>query len=270
MIRFLLACAGVCALLSPAVSTQAFGGPPPPPVSWEQRLGEELPLEATFLDHDGEEVALGDCFGDRPVILALVYYECPMLCNLVLDGLVRALDEVAFDAGDDFEVVVVSIDPGETPELARGRRDHYLEAYGRAGTEDAWTFLIGDDDTIRALTRAVGYGYTYVPETDEYAHPAGVTVVTPEGRISRVLFGADFEPRDMRLALVEASEGAIGSAVDAVLLRCFFYDPAKGRYGFAIMSSLRILGVVTVLVLGGFVTRMLLRDRRRQPVEGAA
>ena len=239
-----------------------MGGPPPPPVEWEQRLGEVLPLQETFRLHTGETLALGELFDGRPVVLALVYYECPMLCNMILDGLVRALDQVSFDAGDEYRVVALSIDPGETPELAAAKRDAYLEAYGREVAFDDWSFLVGDEPAIRRVAETVGYEYTYVAETGEYAHGAGITILTPEGVVSRVLLGIEYEPRDVRLALVEASEGNIGTVVDQFLLRCFHYDPARGKYGLAILNTLRGAGLATVAILAIVVIRLLRRERR--------
>ena len=252
------------ALGAPAAA-QLMTGPKPPEVSWSQELGAGLPLGARFVDHEGRALALGECFGDRPVVLALVYYECPMLCGLVLEGLVKALRAVDFTTGEDFDVLVASIDPGETPELAAAKRASALDAFGLApGAPEAaaWRFLVGEESEIRALTEAVGFGYSYVPERDEWAHPAGVTVLTPGGKVSRVLFGVEFAPRDLRLALVEASEGAIGTPIDQVLLRCFHYDPARGKYGFAILSVVRVLGVLTVAALAFFVLRWTRRECR--------
>jgi protein SCO1/2 len=248
---------------------QIMPGPEPPPVAWTQRLGAELPVDARFTDHTGRALALGECFGERPVVLALVYYECPMLCGLVLEGLVRALRAVDFTTGQDFDVLVVSIDPAETPQLAAAKRANALAAYGLDPGEEsagAWRFLVGAEADVAALADAVGFEYSYVPERDEWAHGAGVTILTPDAVVSRILFGVDFAPRDLRFALVEASEGTIGSPLDQILLRCFHYDPLRGKYGFAIMTAVRALGLGTVSVLAFFVLRWLARERRRQPV----
>ena len=268
MLAPFLAWLGTVAPLSTGAEPPAqLGGPPLPEVRWEQRLGARVPLEARFRREDGTEAALRDFLGERPVVLALVYYRCPMLCNFVLDGLVRGLRGTSLDAGQDFDVLVVSIDPTEAPELAREKRDAYVEEYGRGSA--GWSFLVGDEREIRLLADAVGFTYTHVPETGEYAHPAGLSILTPAGELSRVLFGSDFAPRDLKLALVEAGGGKIGSPVDALLLRCFHYDPTKGRYGFAILSVLRAAGIATVVLMGALVTRMLLRERRR-PATGTA
>lgn len=261
--RVLLATA-LLALGTPA-SAQIMGGPEPPDVSWSQALGARLPLAARFVDHDGRALTLGECFGARPVVLALVYYECPMLCGLVLEGLVKALRAVDFTTGTDFDVLVVSIDPDETPALAAAKRASVLDAFGLAPdapAASAWRFLVGEESEIRALTAAVGFGYSYVPERDEWAHAAGITVLTPAGQVARILFGVEFAPRDLRLALVEASQGTIGTPLDQVLLRCFHYDPTRGKYGFAILAVVRFLGTLTLAVLAFFVLRWLRRERR--------
>ena len=234
---------------------------PTPQIDWEQRLGQVVPDDIALTDSTGARVTVGSLESGRPVVLALVYYECPMLCNLVLDGLTSALGEVSFDAGDEFDVWVVSIDPGETPEMAADRRARYLEAGSLPGRAEGWRFLVGTQDEVHALASAVGFSYSYVPETDEYAHAAGVTVLTPDSTVSRVLFGFDYEPRDLKFALIEASEGAIGSPVDKLLLRCFAYDPSHGKYGFAIMTTIRVAGLGTLAFLAVFMLRALLRER---------
>ncbi len=246
-------------------SAQIMGGPEAPRVEWRQALGAELPLTARFTDHAGRELALSECLGERPLVLALVYYACPMLCGLVLEGMVQGLRAVDFTTGTDFDVLVVSIDPAETPALAAAKRASTLAAYGLEPEEpaaDAWRFLVGRADDVRALADAVGFEYSYIPERDEWAHAAGITVLTPAGKVSRVLFGVEFAPRDLRLALVEASAGAIGSPLDQVLLRCFHYDPTRGKYGLAILTLVRLLGTATLAFLALFVLRSLVRERR--------
>ena len=206
---------------SPA-SAQIMGGPQPPEVAWTQALGAELPLGARFTDHDGRAVTLDECLGERPVVLAFVYYECPMLCGLVLEGLVSALRAVEFTTGADFDVLVLSIDPDETSALAAAKRASVLAAYGLEPEEaaaSAWRFLVGAESEIRAVTGAAGFAYSYIPERDEWAHGAGITVLAPGGVVSRVLFGVEFAPRDLRFALIEASAGKIGTPLDQVLLR---------------------------------------------------
>lgn len=252
------------ALAAPAAA-QIMGGPEPPEVEWRQALGAEIPRTARFTDQGGRVLTLADCLGERPLVLALVYYECPMLCGLVLEGLVQSLRAVDFTTGEDFDVLVVSIDPGETPALAAAKRASVLAGYGldpAAPAAGSWRFLVGEEREIRALTQAVGFGYSYIPERDEWAHAAGISVLTPKGVVARILFGVEFAPRDLRLALVEAAQGAIGSPLDQVLLRCFHYDPTRGKYGFAILALVRFLGTATLLVLASFVLRWLVRERR--------
>ena len=233
-------------------------------VGLDQRLGDQVPLDLVFRDERGDPVSLDRYFGDRPVILALVYYECPMLCSLQLGGLVRSLRALTLNPAEDFEIVTISFDPGETPAVAAQRKAAYLERYARAGAETGWHFLTGSQESIQLLTEAVGFRYAYDPKTDEYSHAAGIVVLTPEGRISRYFYGIEYPARDLRLGLVEASDHQIGSFVDQVLLFCFHYDPLEGKYNFAIMNGLRAGGLATVLILGGFVINALRRDRRNK------
>jgi protein SCO1/2 len=232
-------------------------------VGFEQKLGEQVPLDLPFVDSEGNEVLLGDYFHEeRPVVLALVYYECPILCSMVLGGLTSSLDVLTFDPGTDYEVVVVSFDPGETPELASLKRANTLDQLGREGAGKGIHFLTGQPSSIDALTSAVGFSYTYDEETDQYAHASGVTVLTPEGKVSRYLFGVEYAPKDMRLALVESAQLKIGSAVDQLLLFCYLYDPQTGKYGAATMNLVRLGGGVTVLGVLGFIWLSRRRDRR--------
>ena len=252
-------------LLALPASGQVLPGAPPPEITWEQRLGNQLPLETRFTDQDGRSVTLDECIGERPVVLALVYYECPMLCGLVLEGLVKSLRAVDFTTGQDFDVLVASIDPSETTSLAAAKRRSALSAFGldvgdpRAAS---WRFLTGEEPAVRALAEAVGFGYRYVPETDEWAHAAGITIVTPQATVSRILFGVEYAPRDVRLARVEGSQGKIGTFTDQVLLRCFHYDPTRGKYGLAILRIVRFFGTLTLVLLAFFVVRWLRREPR--------
>lgn len=232
-------------------------------VAYEQRLDAQLPLDAPFRDESGRPVRLGDYFTGRPVVLALVYYDCPMLCTQVLNGLVASLRVLSFEAGREFDVVAVSFDPREKPELAAAKRRSYLERYGRSGVENGWHFLTGDEQAITRLTSAVGFRYVYDKETSQFAHPAGITVVTPAGRLARYFFGIEYAPRDLRFALVEASDGRIGSPVDQVLLYCYHYNPATGKYGLVTMRLVRLGGILTVLALGMFIVLMQRRERYR-------
>jgi protein SCO1 len=234
-------------------------------VGFDQRLGEALPLDLTFIAEDEREVSLGGYFGAKPVILTFVYYECPMLCTLVLNGLTSALKAVPFTAGEDYAIVTVSIDPGETPALARAKKASYVRELPRPEiAAQGWHFLTGDTTAIATLTRAAGFRYRYDAERDDFAHASGILVLTPEGTISRVLYGIEYAPKDLRLALVEASAGKIGTFVDQVLLFCFHYDPAAGKYGTAIMRLIRTGGLLAVLVIAIFVLASLRRERRAQ------
>lgn len=231
-------------------------------VAYDQRLNEQVPLDAVFRDEAGREVRLGQFFGSKPVILTLVYYECPMLCTVVLNGLVQSLDRLPFEAGKEFDIVTISFNPRETPTLAAAKKQNYLERYKRPGAAAGWHFLTGDEASIRRVTEAVGFHYAYDPERKEYAHAAGIVVLTPDGRISHYFYGVEFPPRDLRLGLVEASERKIGSPVDQLLLYCYHYDPRTGKYGAAVMNVMRLGGSVTVLLLASFIVVSRWRERR--------
>jgi protein SCO1/2 len=233
-------------------------------VGIDQHLDEQLPLDAAFVDEHGAPVTVGDYFGEKPVVLALVYYECPMLCTLELNGLLRALRALPLEPGKDFEIVTVSFDAGETPELAAKKKQEYTGQYGREGGEAAWHFLSGSQESIDSLTRAVGFRYKYDEKTDLFRHASAIMVLTPEGRLSKYFYGIEYSARDLRLGLVEASAGNIGTAVDEILLYCFHYDPETGKYGVVVMNVLRLGGVATVVLLAGFIAVMLRRDRRRR------
>jgi protein SCO1/2 len=238
-------------------------------VGIDQHLDRQVPLDLTFRDETGQSVQLRQYFGTKPVILALVYYECPMLCTLTLNGLVSALKAVTFDAGNQFNVVTVSFKPSETPQLAASKKQTYLRSYGRAGADAGWHFLTGDDANIKRLTEAVGFRYRWVPEQNQFAHAAGITVLTPSGKIARYFFGVEYSPRDLRLGLVEAAGEHIGSPVDQLLLYCFHYDPATGKYGAVVMNIVRLGGALTVLILGGALFIMWRHDHRRHaPIAG--
>ncbi len=233
-------------------------------VGLDQRLNEQAPLDLSFRDEVGRAVRLRDYFGKKPVVLSLVYYECPMLCTMVLNGLLRSLRAIRFDAGNQFQVVIVSIDPRETPAIAAAKKETYLGQYRRAGASEGWHFLTGAEPEIQQLARAVGFRYAYDPKTGQYAHASGVIVLTPEGKLSRYFYGIEYSARDLRLGLVEASANKIGSAVDQVLLFCYHYDPLTGKYGLIIMNLLRAAGVATVLALGSFVVVMFRRERQKK------
>ena len=230
-------------------------------IGFDQKLGEVIPLDAVFKDETGRSVRLGDYFGKRPVVLNLVYYDCPMLCTVSLSGLASALDVLSFLPGREFELVTVSFEPKEAPALAAAKKKTYLARYKRPGAEAGWHFLTGDREPIGRITKAVGFRYTWDDETKQYAHPTGLLVLTPEGRISHYLFGIEYAPKDLRLALVDAGRGRIGNALDQVLLYCYQYNPHTGRYSASILNIVRLGGVITVLVLGGFILAMLRRER---------
>ena len=232
-------------------------------VGFDQHLGEPVPLDLGFRDESGQAVQLSQYFGSKPVILALVYYECPMLCTLTLNGLVSALKVLSFDAGKEFEVLAVSFNPNESPALAAAKKATYLQQYKRPGAAQGWHFLTGEEGAIERLTQAVGFRYVYDPAQQQYAHAAGIVVLTPEGRIARYFFGVEFSPKDVRLGLIEASANKIGTPVDQLLLYCFHYDPSTGKYGAVVMNIVRAAGVLTVFVLGTFMTVMFLRDRAK-------
>jgi protein SCO1 len=255
----------VCALLALALlATSAWAqmnngvmSPPAntkPPrlenVGIEQHLDAQVPPDLTFRDDTGKTVKLGDYFGHKPLILNLVYYNCTMLCGEALAGLASAMRLVKFDVGNEFDIITVSFDPRETPEMAAAKKKDYVERYGRANAAAGWHFLTGPPDSINALTKAVGFQYQYDPKTNQYAHATAIMVLTPQGRISRYFYGVDFPPKDLRMGLVEASQYKIGNAVDAVLLYCYHYNPETGKYGAMVANILRLAAAATILILG--------------------
>ena len=227
----------------------------------DQKIGQKLPLDLVFRDEDGKDVKLGQFFGSRPVVIALAYYECPMLCTQVLNGMTAALKTISFDAGKDFDVVVVSIDPKDNFRLAANKKQSYLTHYGRPETAGGWHFLTGTEASIKPLAEAIGFRYAYDANIKQYAHGAAIYVATPSGVIARYLLGIDFAPRDLRLALVEASNNQLGSVTDKVLLLCYHYDPSVGKYGVAILNAVRIGFVGTVTGFLAFLFVSLRRER---------
>jgi len=252
------------ALCLPAQTGQTANELPPnlQGVGINQNLGGQLPLDARFRDEQGREVELGSYFGEKPVVLALVYYECPMLCSMELKGLLRSIRVVPLDLESDYEIVTISFDPNESSELAAKSKAEYGSGYGRPGAEQAWHFLTGDVENIRRLTEATGFEYRYNDETKQFSHASAVMVVTRDGNLAQYFYGVDYPPKDLRLALVEASEGRIGTFVDQVLLFCFHYDPAMGQYTLTVMNILRGMGVLTVLAIVAFLFFSLRRERR--------
>jgi protein SCO1/2 len=231
-------------------------------VGVDQRLDAQVPLDLTFRDEFNRTVTLSQFFHGKPVLLAPVYYRCPMLCTQILNGAESALKAVSFNPGRDFEVVAVSFDPKDSAETAAGKRKMILQRYGRPDTANGWHFLTGDESNIRALTDAVGFHYRYDPVTQQFAHASALMILTPEGRVSRYFYGVEYAPRDLRLGLVEASANKIGSPVDQVLLFCYHYDPATGKYGAIAMNMVRFAGALFVLIGGGFLLIVFRREGR--------
>jgi protein SCO1/2 len=256
----------MCVLNLPAWGqgmTQGIMSPPAnvrPPglknVGIEQHLDEQIPRDLTFRDETGKSVQLNDYFGKKPMILNLVYYQCPMLCGEVLSGLESALRVLKFDVGKEFDVLTVSFDPKETPEMAAVKKAEYLKRYGRPGAAVGWHFLTGSAASIDALTRAAGFQYQYDPKTGQFAHATAIMVLTPEGKIAQYYYGVEFAPKDLRLGLIQASQNKIGTVVDQVLLYCYHYDPDTGKYGAIISRVLQLAAGATVLILGTFLVVM--------------
>ena len=233
-------------------------------VGIEQKLDARVPLDLTFTDEFGRKAPLSTYFqSGKPVLLALVYYRCPMLCTQILTGVASSLKAVSLDPGKDFEVVAISFDPKDTPETAASKKQVYMKRYGRPGTANGWHLLTGEATNIKALTDAVGYHYKYDPATDQFAHASGIMIVTPDGRLSRYFYGVEYAPRDVRLGLVEASQNKIGNPVDEILLFCFHYDPSTGKYGAVVMNIVRLAGGAFALMAGVFLAIVLRRDFRR-------
>jgi protein SCO1/2 len=233
-------------------------------VGIEQRLDQQLPLDVPFRDENGRPVLLRDSFHGKPVILNFVYFTCPMLCSIVVDGMTSSMTELKFSIGKEFDVVTISIDPHDTPRAAWAKRDKYIRRYGRPTAYESWHFLTGTEASIRKVADAAGFFYAYDKNRNQYAHGTTLIVLTPQGRISRYLYGFEYRPRDLRLALVEASAGKIGSATDAVLLLCYHYDPATGKYSRVAMNYVRLGGCATVLCLACFIFIMVRREKRDQ------
>jgi protein SCO1 len=230
-------------------------------VAFDQKVNAQLPLNLVFLNEAGKSVRLGEYFSEKPVILALIYYDCQDLCPLVLENLARTLRAISFDAGKQFEVLVVSFDPRDLPSVAAAKKAEFVQRYRRSEAVQGLHFLTGEEASIRSLTGAVGFRYSYDATTGQYGHAAGIVVLTPQGKISRYFYGIEYSPRDLRLSLVEASENKIGTPVDQLLLFCYHYDPTTGKYSVVIMNVLRLAGLATVLILGAFVLVMLRRER---------
>jgi len=228
-------------------------------VGIDQKMGAQVPVNLPFIDESGHPVILSQCLG-KPVILALVYYQCPSLCNMVLNGVLRSVKNLSLTAGDEYDIVAVSFDPRETSEMAAAKKASYVKGYNRPGTEQGWHFLTGPEASSKTLAEAVGFHYAYDAVSNQYAHGSAIILLTPDGRVARYFYGIDYPARDVRLGLVEASDRRIGSAIDAVMLYCYHYDPSNGKYGMLVMNVLRVAGFVTVATLAGFMIVMFRRD----------
>lgn len=255
--RFILCCSLICA---GALAPHATAGPTPslppgqrPPilndVGIDQHLDAQVPPGLVFRDEQGRDVRLGDYFGKRPIILALVYYDCPMLCTMVLNDLTRAMNSMKMNCGEQFDIITVSFNPRETPDLARAKKDQYVRAYRRPHAEEGWHFLTGDQASIDSLTKTVGFRYAWDPAAKQYAHASGLIVLSPEGKTTRYFYGIEYAPSDLELSLDEASHGKVTSVADQILLYCFHYDPTTGRYSLRILRAVQAGGVLTVLSL---------------------
>lgn len=231
-------------------------------VGIEQHLSAELPGDIEFKNEFGDKVKLGDYFGKgKPVILNLGYYQCPMLCGELLQGLSGSLRVLKFDVGKDFDVVSLSFDPRETPDMAAEKKRDIMKRYGRPGAENGWHFLTGSAESINAVTKAVGYQFQFDEKTNQYAHATAIVVLTPDRHVAEYFYGVEFSPKDLRLGLVQASQGKIGNVADQVLLYCYHYDPRIGKYGAVISNILRLAGVATMLILGTFMFIMFRADK---------
>jgi protein SCO1/2 len=259
------------ALLGGAAWGQGMGNgimsPPPnvrPPglknVGIQQNLNQQIPPDLVFTDDLGRNVRLGDYFGKKPLILNFVYYGCPMLCGEALSGLESTLRVLKFDLGKEFEVITISFDPKDTPEAAAKKKDQFLRRYNRPGAERGWHFLVGQPAAIEAVTKAAGFQYQYDEKTGQFAHSTAILVLTPQGKIAQYYYGIEYPPKDLRLALVEASENRIGNVMDELLLYCYHYDPEKGKYSATVMRVLRLMGVATMLCLGALVFVLIRRN----------
>jgi protein SCO1/2 len=279
---FLIASSSAFAQAPPGPSSSLYGARPETgnpstglpaalqDVRIEQKLDQQLPLHLVFRDEAGQQVKLSQYFGNKPVVLAVVYYECPMLCTQVLNGMVTSFRVLPFQVGKEFDVVTVSFDPRETSALAAAKKKvyiNYLPEKMRSSASNGWHFLTGDQANITQLTEAVGFHYRYDEATKQFAHASAIMVTTPQGKLSRYFYGIEYPARDLRLGLIESSANKIGSRVDQLLLYCYHYDPATGKYGAAIMKVMRIAGVITML--GIVVMLLLLKARHPKVVRGA-
>lgn len=267
----LTAFVAVAVLACPVCLAQVLTAPAPPDVGIDQKLDSQVPLDLTFTDESGKPVKLKDLMAGKPTVLALVYYECPMLCGEVMQGMLEAFNQLDFTIGDQYEVLTISFNPRETHELAATKKKNMLAAYKKPEAAPGWHFLTGDEENINKLAEAVGFRYQYLPSADQYAHGSGIMILTPEGKVSRYFYGIEYPERDLRFGLIEASQEHIGTLADELLLLCYHYDPSSGTYGLLIMNTLRLAGAATVLAIGLLVGGLMLYERRkkRREDEGA-
>jgi protein SCO1 len=239
-------------------------------VQFHQRLNNQVDVNAKFTDSNGKETTLAECMNGKPTVFVLAYYRCPRLCNMVLNGVAKALQAIDFEPAEDFNIVVVSFDATDTVEIAADKKNSVVHAFDRKGDPTGWNFLIGDEATVKAAADSVGFQYVYDPKSGEYAHASGMVILTPEGRVSRYFYGIDYSTRDVRLGLIEASQGQIGSPVDELLLLCLHYDPTNGKYGLAILNLVRAGGLLTIAAMVGFIGMSIRHDRQAAPVAKTA
>ncbi len=234
-------------------------------VGIEQKLGDRLPMDAVLKDENGQAVKLGDLFGKRPVVLALVYYDCPMLCNQVLNGLTGSLKGMSFEAGKDFDVIALSFDAreNEKPDLAKNKKASYMERYAHPGTENGWHFLTGTQEEIDKVTKAAGFSYKWDEKSNQFAHAGGIMITTADGTLARYLYGIDYAPKDLKFALIESAENKVGNPAEQLLLYCYHYDPSTGKYGLSILRIMRLGGIATVLGLGAMLFVFWRRNKRK-------
>ncbi|HEY8459226.1 MAG TPA: SCO family protein [Blastocatellia bacterium] len=246
-------------------SAQPAGARPPvlQDVGIDQLLNNQVPLDLEFRDESGRTVKLAEYFKDKPVVLSLVYYECPRLCTQILNGLLGALKTLPMRPGNEFVNLTVSFDPRETPDLAAAKKTEYLTRYNKPGSEAGWHFLTGDEASIKALTKAVGFRYVWDPVTKQYAHASGIMVLTPQGKVSRYLYGIEYAPRDLRFAVIDASAGKVGSIADQIILYCYMYDPERGTYGLVVMRLLRIFAIFTLVTLSALFIYLRRKEKQR-------
>jgi protein SCO1/2 len=233
-------------------------------VRFDQLLDSQVPLDTTFRDETGKTVRLGSYFGQRPVVMVMIFFNCTMLCSEVLNGLVVGAKQLSYNAGKEYDVVIISINPKEGPALAAAKKKNYLADLGRPGQEQGWHFLTGTKDSIDKVADAIGYHYTYDPSTDQYAHPGGAVVLTPLGKVARYFYGVDFPPRDLKFGIIEASQSKIGSPIDAIFLTCFHYNPKTGKYSLQIYRVVQWVSFLTTMLIGLFLVAMVQKDRKKE------